>query len=101
MRQRIVIDPNIYVSRLLKPLSVPGRSVAMAWNEATTLVSSATWTELRIVLMRKKFARYIPSDAIDPYLAQVWNLAEHIVNPSPIRACRDPKDDKFLEVAVH
>ena len=21
--------------------------------------------------------------------------------PSPIRACRDPRDDKFLEVAVH
>jgi predicted nucleic acid-binding protein len=24
-----------------------------------------------------------------------------IIDPPPIRACRDPKDDKFLEVAVH
>jgi putative PIN family toxin of toxin-antitoxin system len=101
MRQRIVIDTNVYVSRLLKPLSVPGRSVAKAWNEATTLVSSATWRELRIVLMRKKLARYIQPGAVEPYLAQIWNAAENIVNPLPIRACRDPRDDKFLEVAVH
>jgi putative PIN family toxin of toxin-antitoxin system len=101
MRQRIVIDTNVYVSRLLKPMSVPGRTVEKAWENAMTLVSSATWTELRVVLSRKKFAPYIRPGAIDPYLAQVWNLAEHIVNPSRIRACRDPRDNKFLEVAVH
>jgi putative PIN family toxin of toxin-antitoxin system len=101
MRQRIVIDTNVYVSRLLKPMSVPGRTVENAWGKAMTLVSSATWTELRIVLQRKKFAPYIPSGAIEPYLAQIWNLAEHIDIPFPIRACRDPRDDKFLEVAVH
>jgi len=32
---------------------------------------------------------------------KVWELAQHVHNPPPIRACRDPRDDKFLEVAVH
>jgi putative PIN family toxin of toxin-antitoxin system len=26
---------------------------------------------------------------------------EFVHIPSPIRACRDPRDDKFLELAVH
>jgi putative PIN family toxin of toxin-antitoxin system len=60
-----------------------------------------TWTELRIVLKRPKLARYIQSGLLDPFLRNVWSVAEPITIPSPIRACRDPKDDKFLEVAVH
>jgi uncharacterized protein len=101
MRQRIVIDTNVYVSRLLQEQSIPGRSVARAWAEAITLVSTATLEELRMVLMRQKFARYIRRAQIDPYVAQVWKLGLQIIDPPPIRACRDPKDDKFLEVAVH
>jgi putative PIN family toxin of toxin-antitoxin system len=101
MRQRIVIDTNVYVSRLIREQSIPGRAVGRAWNEAVTLVSAATLEELRVVLRRRKFARYIQPGAVEPYLAQIWNAAENIVNPPPIRACRDPRDDKFLEVAVH
>jgi len=100
MRRRIVIDTNVYVSRLLQPASVPGRSVAKAWAEARTLVSPATWMELRSALGRSKFARYIQPGSVEPFLAQVWELALHISNPPTIRACRDPKDDKFLEVAL-
>jgi len=100
MRRRIVIDTNVYVSRLLQPASVPGRSVAKAWAEARTLVSPATWMELRAALGRSKFARYIQPGSVEPFLAQVWELALHISNPPTIRACRDPKDDKFLEVAL-
>ncbi len=101
MRGRIVIDTNVYVSRLLQPASVPGRSVAKAWAEERTLVSSATWMELRDVLGRSKFVKYIQPRSVEPFLMQVWELALHIPNPPPIRACRDPKDDMFLELAVH
>jgi len=38
---------------------------------------------------------------VGPYLLQVWEVALYISNPPTIRACRDPKDDKFLEVAVY
>jgi hypothetical protein len=57
--------------------------------------------ELRAVLRREKFARYIPPGSVGPYLLQVWEVALYISNPPTIRACRDPKDDKFLEVAVY
>jgi len=100
MKQRIVLDTNVYVSRLLSEQSVAGRAVARAWREATTLVSRPTLEELRAVLRRPKFAAYVKPETIDPYLAQIWSLSVHILNPRPIRACRDPRDDKFLEVAV-
>ena len=101
MKQRIVIDTNVYVSFFIRPESVPARAVAKAWRQDKTLVSLKTWTELRIVLKRPKLARYIESGLLDPFLRNVWTVAEPITITSPIRACRDPRDDKFLEVAVH
>jgi putative PIN family toxin of toxin-antitoxin system len=101
MRQRIVIDTNVYVSQFIRPGSIPARAVEKAWRQAKTLLSLETWTELRIVLKRPKLARYIESDLLDPFLLNVWTVAEPIKIPFPIRVCRDPKDDKFLEVAVH
>jgi putative PIN family toxin of toxin-antitoxin system len=101
MKQRIVLDTNVYVSRLLSERSVPGRAVAKAWREAIPLVSRPTVEELRAVLRRPKFDAYVRPETIDSYLAQIWSLSVHIFNPRPIHACRDPRDDKFLEVAVH
>jgi len=101
MRQRVVIDTNVYVSRLIRPGSVPGCAVIKAWNEAETLISTAIWTESCTVLQRPKFARYIGHGLLEPYLSNVWAAAEPVSILSSIRVCRDPKDDKFLEVAVH
>jgi putative PIN family toxin of toxin-antitoxin system len=101
MRQRIVIDTNVYVSSFIRPESVPAQAVAKAWRRAQTLASLETWTELRIVLNRPKLARYVEPGLLDPFLRNVWAVAEPIVIAYPIRASRDPRDDKFLEVAVH
>jgi putative PIN family toxin of toxin-antitoxin system len=101
MNARIVIDTNVYVSRYLRPDSVPGKAVGKAWLEATTLLSTPTWHELRIVLQRKKFERYVDPETLAAFLRSVWLYAEQVSISTPIRACRDPRDDKFLEVAVH
>jgi putative PIN family toxin of toxin-antitoxin system len=101
MSKRIVIDTNVYVSRYLRPDSVPGKAVGKAWQESETLISLPTWDELRIVLRRKKFARYVEPETLEAFLRAVWHYAEEVSIPTPIRACRDPRDDKFLEVAVH
>jgi putative PIN family toxin of toxin-antitoxin system len=97
----IVIDTNVYVSRALRLNSIPGKAVDKAWLEDSTLFSMATWMELEAVLKRPKFARYIQPGTLGPYLAKIRSFATFIQPLAPIRACRDPKDDKFLEVAVH
>jgi putative PIN family toxin of toxin-antitoxin system len=101
MSRRIVIDTNVYVSRLLNPFSVPGRAVAKALEEATTLVSFATLAELKAVLGRSKLVPYIQPGSVEPFLEEVMSVSIFIEALSPVRACRDPRDDKFLEVAVH
>jgi len=65
------------------------------------LLSAATWTELQIVLRRPKFSVYIQPGTLEPYLEKIREIATFVQIPTPIRACRDPRDDKFLEVAVH
>jgi putative PIN family toxin of toxin-antitoxin system len=101
MRQRVVIDTNVYVSRLIREQSIPGQAVGRAWREAVTLTSTAILEELRTVLRRPKFARYIQPEKIEPYIEMVGEFGLVLVNSPTIRACRDPRDDKFLEVAVH
>ncbi len=100
MKQLIVFDTNVYVSRMLQPFSIPGRAVQKGLELAKPLISSPTWTELQIVLRRAKFAPFLRPEDIESFLAQVWELALHIPDPARIRVCRDPRDDKFLEVAV-
>ncbi len=101
MRKRVVLDTNIYVSRFIRPTAIPGQAVAKAWTEATTLMSTATWAELQSVFQRPKLQRYIAPGLLELYLNDVKMLAEPVAILSPIRACRDPRDDKFLELAVH
>ena len=101
MSLRVVIDTNVYVSRALRCNSVPGKAVDKAWLEATILFSMATWAELLVVLNRAKFAPYIQPGTLAPYLERIRSIATFVPVSTPIRACRDPKDDKFLEVAVH
>lgn len=100
MRRLVVLDTNVYGSRVLNPLSVPGRAVRKALEQDRSLVSAATMTELREVIRRSKFAAYIAPASIELFLEQVLSLAIEVEIQTPIRACRDPRDDKFLEVAV-
>src|ERR1017187_3650007 len=100
MSLRIVIDTNIYVSRALRVGSVPGMAVDKAWLEATTLMSEATWAELQAALRRAKFAPYVQPGVLELYLEKVLSIAVLVPVSSSIRACRDGRDDKFLEVAV-
>ncbi|HTX76495.1 MAG TPA: putative toxin-antitoxin system toxin component, PIN family [Terracidiphilus sp.] len=101
MAQRIVIDTCVYVSGFLYRTSVPRRAIDRAWAEEMPLLSEATWEELSQVLRRAKIARYVTSETTQAFLDAVWNISELVPIPAPIRACRDPRDDKFLELAVH
>jgi uncharacterized protein len=100
MTPRVVVDTNIYVSRLLNPQSIPGQAVARALLGARMLISSATWADLEAVLRRPKLTPYIQPGSVERFLEEILSIAIHVEILTPIRACRDPKDDKFLEVAT-
>jgi putative PIN family toxin of toxin-antitoxin system len=65
------------------------------------LVSDATLLELVEVMSRARFDRYVEPKIRQRLVAEFANACEPVEIVAPIRACRDTRDDKFLEVAVH
>lgn len=100
-RERVVIDTNALVSRLLLPESVPAKAVRRAVDEADLLVSEATLNELADVLARSKFDPYVTIEERQQFLRLLGRVAEMVPIVYTINDCRDPSDNKFLEVAVN
>ena len=98
---RWVIDTNVLVSWVLRPHSVPARVVRRAGGLGRLLFSRATHGELLSVMRRSKFDAYVQLDRRLALLVKLDDLIDWVVPTRPIRACRDPKDDQILEVAVH
>jgi uncharacterized protein len=100
-RQRIVVDTNVLISRLLVANSVPAEAVRVARRNGRLLVSDATMYELAEVLSRRKLDRYVTLKDRQRFLREMARIAEFVPVIQVIRECRDPKDDKFLEVALN
>jgi len=99
--ERIVVDTNALISRLLVPESLPGRAVRKAIDTAQLLVSEATLTELASVLSRSKFDAYVSIEDRQEFFRRLSRVVEVVPITYIVRACRDPQDDKFLELAVN
>src|SRR4051794_34933630 len=97
---RYVFDNSAVVSALLFEKSVPGQAFYAALDRGTILASQATFTELRDVLGRKKFDRYVTQEEREAFLAMLLREATLVEITEEVRSCRDPKDDKFQELAV-
>jgi uncharacterized protein len=98
---RLVIDTNVLVSAAILAPSVPREAVDKAIDHGTLLFSESTIEELKRALLRPKFDRYLTRDGRAIFLAQLESVAEMVPAIQIVRECRDPKDDKFLEVALN
>ena len=99
--RRLVVDTNVFASAIIFPRSVPRRLVDDAFDQGVVLFSDVTLGELTEVLSRSKFARYVSRRERELFLAQIGSVAEFVPIIRLVRECRDPKDDKFLEVALN
>ncbi len=98
---RVVVDTNALVSRLLIPNSVPGRAVRKVVVEAQLLISEATLEELADVLARPQFDPYASISDRQEFIRLIGRIAELVPISYRVQVCRDPKDDKFLELAIN
>jgi putative PIN family toxin of toxin-antitoxin system len=96
---RVVIDTNVFISAALKQSSLPAVAVRFAILEGTLLKSSVTERELRDVLIRPQLATLIPQQSLG-WINELLGAAELIAVTAKIRACRDPDDHKFIELAI-
>jgi putative PIN family toxin of toxin-antitoxin system len=96
-----VFDANTIVSAALLSRSVPRQAFDRALAEGDLLMSLALVIELNDVLYRPKFDRYVPISLRAEFLAASVAAAEWVEITESITACRDPKDDHVLELAVN
>lgn len=97
---RLVVDTNVFVSAALKELSWSGMVVRWADKYGGLLKTTITEQEILEVLARPRIAPKIAPF----FLANVHKMlaaAEFVTIIERVTACRDPKDDKFLELAVN
>ena len=97
---RLVFDTNVVVSAVLFLASVPARAMELGQAAGRFLVSDETAEELRRVLMRTKFDRYVPAAERARFLGRLLDDSVLVEIVEIIEDCRDPKDNKFLELAV-
>ena len=98
---RFVCDTNVIISGLMLPASVPAQALNMAEDQGSMLYSDTTLAELINVLERPKLRPYIKSEYIVELYTRIRINWEHINIIQHITACRDPKDDKFLNLAMN
>lgn len=96
----IVIDTSVLISALLKPHSVPAQALEYARTHFKIAVSTETLTELTKVLSRDYLARYRTVDERETFLVLYSELSEIIAITEHVTDCRDPKDNKFLDLAL-
>lgn len=97
---RVVVDTNVFISAALKEKSIPGMATHIVAESGRLLKSTITERELFITLARPRLAPLIPPRFRD-WLSDLLAEAELVSIIDRITACRDPKDDKFLELAVN
>jgi len=97
----LVVDTNVLVSSALFPESTPGKVFDHVQLVDTLLFSEPTFEELREVLNRPKFERYLDGVRRDRFLSRLREAGSFVDIRRTVQVCRDAKDDKFLDVAIN
>src|SRR5436305_1685539 len=97
---RLVVDTNIFVSAALKEASWPAQTLRWIGRYGGLLKSTLTEQEICAVLERPRFAGKIEPGFLEQ-VRRILAAAELITITERVRLCRDPADDKFLELAVN
>jgi putative PIN family toxin of toxin-antitoxin system len=99
---RAVLDPGVLVSALITPTGTPAKLLSAARGGSFELiVSPLLLDELRLVLRREKFRRYVDLDVVGQYIGLLRRDAATAADPKeppPIR-CTDPDDDYLIALA--
>jgi putative PIN family toxin of toxin-antitoxin system len=97
---RVVVDTNVFVSAALKDKSLPAVAVHLVFQRGTLLKSEATERQLFDVIRRPYLERLIAPATLE-WLTALFAAAEPVAILERVATCRDPTDDKFLELAVN
>ena len=95
-----VFDTNSLISANLSAESVNRRAYDRAREIGITVHSDLTFLEFSEVLTRPKFDKYISNQERQQAISAFERKSQLITISSEISICRDPKDNKFLDLAI-
>lgn len=99
--ERVVIDTNVLISAALLDESTPARARNHAVRSAQLIGTDATVREFVDRVLSPKVDAFASRAARELLVRKLQPIIEIVPVIQVIRACRDPKDDKFLEAAVN
>ncbi|MGD0753075.1 MAG: putative toxin-antitoxin system toxin component, PIN family [Anaerolineales bacterium] len=97
---RAVFDTNVLVSALMFKQSTPARAFFAALQGGEVLLSASLANEISTILHRKKFNPYFSEEQRESFLIALVQSSKLVEATVTIQACRDPKDNMLLELAV-
>ncbi|MBE9506411.1 MAG: putative toxin-antitoxin system toxin component, PIN family [Chloroflexi bacterium] len=100
---RAVVDTNIFIRALIKPQGSVGPVLTrLRDGDYTLLYADPLLDELvaKLALPRIREKYHLNDEAVETVLALILLRGEPVTPQRRITACRDPKDNIVLEVAV-
>jgi hypothetical protein len=94
-----VFDANAIISALMLPGSTPRRAFDKACVQGRILLSEPVINELDAVLRRPGLEKYVHEDERIRFLVALLREAHIVRVTKTVCDCRDPKDNKYLELA--
>ena len=98
---RIVIDTNVLISAALFDESIPAQARNHALRTGRLIATDATLQEFVTRLLLPKLDAYVSRATRETLIKRLHPIVEIVPVTQVVRACRDPRDDKFLEAAVN
>jgi len=99
--ERVIADTNVLVSRFILPQSRSAQAIRRVELDSILLFSDATMMELADVMARSRFDRYVSRENRERFVLELCSIVEFVPIIQIVRECRDPDDDKILEVALN
>ena len=100
LRKTIVLDSNLIVSAFLSPEGTTSQAMQIAFDYFDVATSKETLTELVDVLRRDKFDRYASKEDRATRAMVYAEASKKIQVTHIVTDCSDPKDNKFLALAL-
>jgi uncharacterized protein len=95
----IVIDTNVLLSAALSPDGTARKALDKAYKQFKIAQSEETYQELKTRIYKPKFNKYISDEERQDFLEVVKKYSQFIEIKTQLDICRDPDDNKFLELA--
>jgi putative PIN family toxin of toxin-antitoxin system len=97
---RFVVDTNTLVSAALIEGSTPDRAIRRTFRNGALLASPDILDEATEVLTREEFDQYASWERRHELLEALADQSTVVEPTVAVDVCRDPADNKFLELAV-